>query len=619
MTVKKVVFRAGINRENTRYTTEGGWYDCDKIRFRYGTPEKIGGWEAISYNTYLGVARSMAPWGSYIGLGTNIKYYVVSGAAYYDITPVQSVVTLSNPFVATNGSNVITVNHTLHGRSTGDYVTFSGAVGLGGNISAAVLNQEFSVTVTSANAYTITVSATANATDAAGSPGGGVSVTAAYQVPVGSSIQTPLSGWGSGTWGSGTWGGSTAAEPIRIWTADNFGEDLVLGYRGSPLYYWDASAGLTTRAVALSSLPGASDTPVACNFVLVSDTFRFVLAFGVNDYGSGVIDPMLIRWSDQEDASNWTPSATNQAGSLPLSNGSQILGRIQSRQEVLVWTDTALYSLQYLGPPEVWSAQILAENVSLVSDRAMTVAAGVVYWMGEEKFYIYDGRVQTLPCDVRQYIFSDFNYDQNLQVFASTIEQFNEVWWFYCSASSNEPDKYVVYNYLEKAWYYGSLTRTAWIDAGVVSDYPIAATNTNILVYQESGVDDLSTGSPAAIPAYITSSEFDIEDGNSFGFVWRVLPDITFRGSTAGSPSATMTLLPLQNSGSGYNNPKSVGGSDNGAIVRGATVPVEEFTGQVNIRVRGRQMSMKVESSDAGVTWQLGSPRIDIRPDGRKS
>jgi len=352
--------------------------------------------------------------------------------------------------------------------------------------------------------------------------------------------------------------------------------------------------------------------------LLVSDASRFVLVFGCNDYGTSAQDPMLIRWSDQESAVNWTPAATNQAGSLRLSHGSEIVAVGQVRQEILVWTDTSMYSLQYFGPPIVWGSQLLSDNVSIFSDRAWSVAAGVTYWMGQEKFYSYDGRVSTLECDIRQYIFSDFNYDQNEQIFSSTVEQFNEVWWFYCSASSTEIDRYVIYNYLEKAWYYGTLNRTAWIDANVTSDYPIAAT-ANKLVYHEFGVDDNTTGTPVPINAYITSSEFDIEDGDRFGFVWRVLPDITFRGSTAGTPSATLTLLPLQNSGSGYNSPVSQGGTNNGAISRVATVPIEQFTQQINVRVRGRQMALKIASDAVGVQWQLGAPRLDIKQDGRKS
>jgi hypothetical protein len=405
-----------------------------------------------------------------------------------------------------------------------------------------------------------------------------------------------------------------------VWNQQNFGEDLIFGPKDGPLYYWDNSSGLSTRGVNLTSLTGASDVPTVQRLMMVSDASRFVLAFGCNDYGTADQNLMLIRWSDQESAVSWTPAATNQAGSLTLSHGSEIVGVAQVRQEILIWTDIALYSLQYLGPPIVWGSQILADNVSLISDRAMITAGGVTYWMGEEKFYVYDGRVQTLPCDLRQYVFSDFNLNQAEQVFASTVERFNEVWWFYCSADNNtsSPDKYVVYNYLEKIWYYGTMDRTTWIDASIISDFPIAAYG-NQLLYQESGVDDNSTGTAAAIESYITSSEFDIDDGHNFSFVWRVLPDITFWGSTANNPSATLTLLPLQNSGSGYNNPASLGGSDNGAITRSAVVPVEQFTGQVNIRVRGRQMAMKIESDGVGVMWQLGSPRIDLKPDGRKS
>jgi hypothetical protein len=328
---------------------------------------------------------------------------------------------------------------------------------------------------------------------------------------------------------------------------------------------------------------------------------------------------MLIRWSDQESAVNWTPAATNQAGSLRLSHGSRIDATLQTRQEILVWTDTSVYGLQYLGPPVVWGSQLLADNVSIVSDRAVALAAGVAYWMGEDKFYTYDGRVNTLSCDLRQYIFSDINLDQYSQVCAGTNEQFNEVWWFYCSASSTQIDRYAVYNYLEKVWYYGNLGRTAWTDIGVTSNFPIAATYVNNLVQHETGNDDNATASTLPIEAYITSSEFDIDDGDRFGFVWRVLPDVTFRGSAAASPSATMTLLPLQNSGSGYNSPASLGGSDNGVVTRTATVPIEAFTGQVNIRVRGRQMSIKMASDGLGVQWQMGAPRLDIRPDGRKS
>ena len=614
--LKKLQLRVGINRENTRYTTEGGWHDGDKIRFRYGTPEKIGGWSRISANTFLGVARSLWPWATigyatYLGVGTNLKYYVMYGGAYNDITPLRTTRTLpNNPFTG-NGTTTVTVNDPAHGAINGDFVTFSGVTGA----SAALLNREFQITYVDVNTYRITTTATVpvGAT-------GGAAVSGAYQVSVGNEIVVPIFGWGAGAWGAGPWGtGASSTDTLRVWNHQNFGEDLIYGPQGGALYYWDVTSGLSSRGVLLSSLGGASDVPQTHNLLAVSDTSRFVIALGCPDYGSSVLDPMLIRWSDQESAVNWTPAATNQAGSVRLSRGSRILGVAQVRQELLVWTDTALYALQYLGPPIVWGAQLLADNMSLVNDRAMTVAAGVTYWMGDEKFYFYDGRVQTMPCDVRQYVFGDFNIAQSPQVFASTVEQFTEVWWFYCSAASNTVDRYVVYNYAEKAWYYGTLARTAWIDASVVGELPMAATYNNNLVTHETGVDDNTTGTPAPITAFITSSEFDLDDGHNFAFVWRMLPDVTFRGSTAASPSATLTLLPLQNSGSGYNNPLSVGGPAGGAITRSVTVPVEQFTGQINVRVRGRQMSIRMASDALGVQWQLGSPRIDIRPDGRKS
>ena len=616
MPLKKLQLKSGVNREGTRYSTEGGWFSCDKIRFRQGTPEKIGGWQRTSSETYNGVCRSLWQWATlggvpYLGVGTNTKYYIAYGGAYYDITPVVSTVTLTNPFTTVNGSATVTVTDVAHGATTGTFVTFSGATAVGG----LTLNGEYQITVTTADEYTITA-----ASNASSSATGGGTVTAAYQVSAGTEIAVALSGWGAGPWGLGAWGiGSSGTASIRIWNHQNFGQDLIYGPKGGAMYYWDATTGLTSRGVALNSLSGATDVPTVQTLFMVSDASRFTIAFGCNDYGSSDIDPMLIRWSDQESAVNWTPAATNQAGSLRLSHGSRIDATLQTRQEILVWTDTSVYGLQYLGPPVVWGSQLLADNVSIVSDRAVALAAGVAYWMGEDKFYTYDGRVNTLSCDLRQYIFSDINLDQYSQVCAGTNEQFNEVWWFYCSASSTAIDRYVVYNYLEKVWYYGNLGRTAWTDIGVTSNFPIAATYVNNLVQHETGNDDNATASTLPIEAYITSSEFDIDDGDRFGFVWRVLPDVTFRGSAAASPSATMTLLPLQNSGSGYNSPASLGGSDNGVVTRTATVPIEAFTGQVNIRVRGRQMSIKMASDGLGVQWQMGAPRLDIRPDGRKS
>lgn len=616
MPLKKLTLKPGVNRENTRYTNEGGWYSCDKIRFRQGTPEKIGGWQRLSTNSYNGICRSLWQWATlggvpYLGTGTNTKYYVTYGGEYYDITPEVSTVTLTNPFTTTAGLATVTVTSASHGVTDGTFVTFSGASAVGG----LTINGEYQITYVDANTYTITASSTASS-----SATGGGTVTAVYQVNAGSAIAVALSGWGVGPWGFGAWGiGSSSANPIRIWNHQNFGEDLIYGPKGGAMYYWDASAGLTTRGVALTSLSGASDVPTVQTLLMVSDASRFVMTFGCNDYGSSDLDPMLIRWSDQESAVNWTPAATNQAGSLRLSHGSKIEAVLQTRQEIIVWTDTSLYGIQYLGAPVVWGSQLLTDNISITSDRAMALAAGVTYWMGEDKFYSYDGRVNTLNCDLRQYIFSDINVDQYAQICAGTNEQFNEVWWFYPSQNSTVNDRYVVYNYLEKVWYYGNLGRTAWTDIGVTTNYPIAATYSNNLVQHEVGNDDNTSASTLPIEAYITSSEFDIDDGDRFGFVWRILPDVTFRGSNAASPSAVMTLLPLQNSGSGYNSPASLGGTDNGTVTRTATVPIEQFTGQVNVRVRGRQMSIKMASTGIGVQWQMGSPRIDIRPDGRKS
>ena len=645
MPLKKILFRPGVNRENTRYASEalgsvnsgtnvaGGWYESEKVRFRSGTPEKIGGWTRISDQTYLGVCRSLWNWvtlggNNLVGVGTNLKFYIESGGSYNDITPLRVTppATINNNPFALTASTTVTVTDTAHGCVTGDFVTFSGAVDIGGggtNVTAAVLNQEFQVTVVNANTYTITISVTPNATAIAGSPGGGASVVAAYQINVGPEYAVPLTGWGSGAWGAGPWGtGGTSTSSIRLWSQSNFGEDLVFAPRGGKLYYWDASGSLTTRGVLVSSLPGADAyVPVVINSVYVSDTSRFVFAFGTNDPGSltpNALDPMLIRWSDQESVVTWTPAATNQAGSIRLSHGSEIITAVQTRQEIVVFTDSAIYSLQYLGAPVVWGSQLLGDNISILGPNAATVASGKVYFIGVDKFYVYDGRLNTLRCDLRNHIFSDINLTQSAQVFAGTNEGFNEVWWFYCSAGSNTVDKYAIYNYLEDIWYYGNMARSAWLDSGL-REYPLAATYINNLVNHENGVDDNATATTAPIAALIASSEFDIDDGHNFGFVWRVLPDLTFRGSTAGTtPQCTMTLIPYQNSGSGPNNPRSTAGTSNASIQRIATAPVEEFTGQVYIRIRGRQLIFQMESEQIGTTWQLGAPRIDIKPDGRR-
>ena len=615
MPLKKLLLKSGVNRENTRYTSEGGWYECDKIRFRQGTPEKIGGWQRISATTYLGICRSLWNWitlGSQnlIGVGTNLKFYIENGGAYNDITPIRATVTLTNPFETTSGSPIVTVTDATGGYGDGDFVTFSGASAVGG----LTLDGEYQlVTTTIANEYTIEASANASS-----SATGGGTVTAVYQIGVGTAFAIPLTGWGASSWGSGTWGvGVTSVESIRLWSQSNFGEDLVFGPRGGAIYYWDATSGLTSRAVELSTLVGASNVPTDQNFIEISDINRFVFAFGANEFASATVNPMLVRWSDQGNVTNWTPSATTQAGFLTLSRGSEIVTAKQSRQEVLVWTDSALYAMQYVGAPVVWSAQLVGENISIAGQNAVAYANGVAYWMGKDKFYMYDGRTQPLRCDLRQFIFNDFNTQQYDQVVAGTNESYHEVWWFYCSADQTTSDRYVVYNYMEDVWYYGTMSRTAWLDSGL-RDKPLAATYSNNLVNHEEGVDNNENATTLPIHAYVASAEFDLDDGHQFAFIWRILPDIRFDGSTTGSPSATMTLLPLANSGSGYNDPASVGGSNSRAVTRTAVLPVEQFTGQIYTRVRGRQLAMKVESTGEGVTWQLGSPRLDMRPDGRR-
>lgn len=614
MPLQQLQLKPGVDRENTRYAAEGSWYETDKVRFRRGMPQKIGGWVRLSAATFLGVCRSMLNWvtlqrQNLVAVGTNLKYYIERGGAYFDVTPIRTTATLTNPFTTSLNSTTVLVTDNAHGAIQNDFVTFSGASAVGG----LTLNGEFQINFVNANSYNITA-----ASQASSAATGGGTVTAAYQINTGNEIAVPFTGWSAGTWGSGTWGNGTITfAPIRIWSQANFGEDLFFTYRGGELFYWDATNGVTTRAVYVTSLAGASNVPTIVNKAFVSDIFRFAFCFGSNQLGSATLDPMLIRWSDQEDVANWTPAATNQAGSLRLSRGSEIITALQARQEILIWTDTALYGLQYLGAPEVWGAQLLGDNITLAGPNAAAYSGNIAYWMGTDKFYMYDGTVKTLPCSVRSYVFNDFNSSQYNQVIAGTNERFDEIWWFYCSAGVTQNDRYVVYNYLQDIWYYGTLGRSAWIDSDL-RDNPLAATYSNNLVNQEVGMDDNQTGVPSAITATLLSSEFDLDNGDRFMFINRMLPDVTFEGSTVDSPAAVMTLFPMENSGSGYYNPTSEGGVDNATVTRSATVPIEKFTGQVFVRVRGRQMAFKLESTELGVAWKLGIPRLEMRPDGRR-
>jgi len=690
MPLQKLTLKPGVNRENTRYTNEGGWYESDKVRFRQGTPEKIGGWQRISAATFLGVCRSLWNWvtlgaQNLLGVGTNSKFYIENGGFYYDITPVRAEHTLTNPFT-TDGTTTVLVTDASHQALNGDYVTFYGGTAVGGQ----TIQGEYKVTVLTGNTYNITISAAATAAT------GGGTVYAVYQLNIGPSYAAPLSGWGASTWGSGTWGiGSSSTDALRIWNQVNWGQNLVYGPRGGPMYYWDATIGLrnsevslsiatpcvmtttitladktpitftttgalptgllpgvtyyvkyltattynlattaggssintsgtqsgaqfiSSRGMLLSQLPGSDGyAPLYQNTFTVSDASRFLIAFGTNDYGSSILDPMLIRWSDQESLTTWFPAITNQAGSARLSHGSKIVTTLQSRQEIIVWTDSSLYSLQYLGPPYVWSTQLLADNVSIAGPNAAAMASGVTYWMGVDKFYKYDGRVTTLRCDLLRYIYNDINLLQFDQVFASTSEGFNEVWFFYCSTTSNTIDRYVIYNYTEDIWSYGTMARTAWLDTGL-RQYPIAATYTYNIVNHEYGVDDNETATALPIEAFVVSSQYDIGDGHNFAFVYRMLPDITFRGSTSGTtPTVTMYLQGLANSGSGITQSASASVAYTGPAP--AIINVDEFTGQVYTRLRGRQMQMQITSNTLGTQWQLGAPRIDIRADGRR-
>jgi hypothetical protein len=748
MPLQKLQFRPGINRENTSYANEGGYYAANKIRFRSGQPEKVGGWVADTgtnlsalkptTGTLWGVCRALWNWLNLSGynllaLGTNFKYYIQSGTNgfYYDVTPLRTTTSAGEvTFAASTGSFIITVTDAGHGAQTGDFVTYSGAVSLGGNITATILNAEFQITYLSSNQYTITSSVAATAGD---SGNGGSSVVGAYQITTGNAIFTQNVGWGAGTWGgvipgtatnqlngainnsvttitvdsttgfstptgtllidqetitytgttgttftgctrgvSGTgsgaaashadnasvvqsttftgWGVSAPAgqgigEQLRLWSQSNFGEDLIFNARGGALYYWANAASANTfnrgqylgPSIGIVTKAGTITTDASCptiaNFVMVSDASRFVLAFGVNDYGSAIQDPLLIRWSDQESFATWIPAVTNQAGSYRLSHGSQIVTVMQTRQEILVLTDSAIYSMQYLGPPYVWSFQIMGDNISIAGPNAIATANNITYWMGTDKFYTYSGRVQTLPSTLREYVYNDINLTQSFQFMAGTNEGYSEVWWQYCSANSDVIDRYVIYNHLENTWYYGDWVnytgtafqgRTAWLDSPLRA-YPMAATygvaggNANaLLVYHENGVDDGTVNPAVPIVAQVTSSDFDIGDGHNFGFVWRLIPDLTFDGSNINGPTAVFTVLPRANSGAPYgssNNPDVVSAQN---YQNQRNYAIQEFTQQVYVRIRGRQMAFKVSSSELGVQWQLGVPRIDIRPDGRR-
>ena len=741
MPLQKLQFQPGINKETTSYSNEGGWYDMDKVRFRAGFPEKIGGWTKIGNKSFLGSCRALHSWrtinlNNYLGVGTSDKYYIESGQGYYDITPIrltappngsmevtvagvyatgatgevsinldvgqvtndaatgqvgQAVVNTDGAdvvalvpasdslsatggvgsatiggnidtsvtlegveaeagvtasatvgaseniaivtFAATDGSSTVVVTHTAHGAVTGDYVTFTNVESLGGNITADILNQEYKIDeVLTGDTYEITarevnsvaditvdgvytpVAVTANASDTGD---GGDFTIGTYQINTGLNTSVFGNGWGAGTWSRGAWGSAAAidvlTDTLRLWTHDNFGEDLITNIFGGNIYYWDASAvsPLGNRSVAISDLTGSVDAPIVANKVIVSDVDRHVIAFGTNPLGSTTQDPLLIRFSDQENVLDWRPTTTNTAGDLLVGSGSRIVTAVETRQQILVFTDISVHTMQYLGPPFTFGINMISENVTIASPNAVIPIEDNVYWMGKNEFYIYTGAVQKIPCTVRDYVFTDFNEGQAEKVFAGSNTAFSEVWWFYPSADSDTVNRYVVYNYQQNIWYYGTLDRGAWIDRGV-QDYPIAAGVDNYLYYQENGFDDGSTSPSSAITAHIESSQFDIGDGNNFSFVSRIIPDVTFRNSTEGSPSVNFTMKARNFPGGNYLQ------EDDSTITKTATVPVEQFTNQAFIRLRGRSMALRVESSEVGMTWRLGSPRMDVRQDGRR-
>ena len=621
--LQKLQFKPGVNRDQTNYTNEGGWFQCDKIRFRSGYPQKIGGWLRYGTFTIIGICRQMFNWvttlnDNFLAMGTSKKVYLEAGTEVYDITPLQHTSTTlgasAGPFTATSGSSTLTVSYstdTAYNPEVGNYVTYSGAASLGGNITAAILNAEFGYEIltvdTSAKTYTISVTATANGSDTGK---GGATVTAEYDIDVGNDVDTYGYGWGAGAWGRLGWG-SGAVTPVtlpqRDWFFNNFDNDLVMNIRNGPIYYWERSAGITSRAALLSATTingvAPADVPTETTEVLVSQNDKHLLAFGATPYGGGTFDPLLIRWATQDQPNVWTPLTTNSAGFLRLSRGSKIVSAITTRQEILVYTEGTLNSLQFLGTADVFGLQELADNISIISPRSVAVVNNVAYWMGKDKFYAYSGRVETLPTTLRNHVFQNINFAQADQIISGTNEGWNEIWWFYPTANSQVNDAYVVYNHLEKIWYYGTIHRTAWLDSPV-REYPQAVGDYKLYNHELGTNDDT-----LPLPASIASSDFDLTDGDQFILTKRIIPDISFSGSTANTPTATMYIKPRNFPGNAYSN------IDSENVIE---TSVDVYTEQIFLRARARQMAIEIASTDLNVQWQLGSPRLDGRPDGRR-
>ena len=639
MPLSKLQFKPGVNREITAYSNEGGWFDIDNVRFQKGYPEKIGGWQKRSSNSFLGTCRALHPWVSlsrdqYVGVGTNLKYYIDEGGFYNDVTPLRLTTSAGAiTFAASNGSSELTVSHSNHGAVVNDFVTYSGAASLGGNITAAVLNQEYYVTeVVNTASYKIkartadtliseiTVDGqlsptlvTANSSD---SGNGGGSVVGAYQINTGLDIGVSGAGWGAGTWSRGTWGSSSSdaivTNTLRLWSHDNFGEDLLMNVRDGGIYYWDETNTLSTRGVDITTIAGSNSTPTVAKQILVSDRDRHVIAFGCDtEADPGVQDPLAIRFSSQESLTDWETRSDNTAGELRLGSGSEIVTALETRQQILVFTDTTLYSMQFLGPPFTFGVNSLSENITIAGPNAAIAVDDNVFWMGRAEFYVYSGAVQRLPCLVRDFVFSDINEEQLDKINAALNTEHSEIWWYYPSENSSEVNRYVVYNYLEKVWYYGSFGRTAWIDRGIF-DFPFAANADGYIYEHEIGFDDGTTNPITPINAFIQSSPMDIGDGEQFMLLRKMIPDVDFRDSTALLPDVDITLDVKNVPDGTYSK------TETDTFVKTQAASVSARTEQLYFRLRGRQMRFKIQSEDLGVTWRLGSPRLDIRPDGRR-
>ena len=621
MTLEKLAFPPGVFRDQTRGSGEGRWFDCDKIRFRAGLPQKIGGWERFSEDTADGQIRFLFNFisldeNNYLAIGSSQRFYIEEGGDFNNITPLRKTSSLgSNPITTGSaGSGEITVTDTSHGAVLNDFVTLAGATTTDG-VTAGQINTTHQITeIVSDNAYKVE---TAGSASSGSTAGGGGSVTAAYEINVGLDTAVEGLGFGAGTFSRGTFGsaataGTGAVNQLRLWSGDNFGEDLVFNVRNGGVYFWDESDGTNTRAIALSAESGASNAPTVATQVLVNNDARHVIAFGCNTLGSSTQDKLLIRWSDQESALDWTPTATNSSGDLRLNSGSQIVRAYDTRQEMLVWTEEALFSMRYVGTPFIFGISVISRNITIISSNSVASLNGVVYWMGLKDFFAYTGRVQELPSTVKDYVFSDINREQAQKIHAGTIKDYGEIIWFYCSADSDEIDRYVIFNSFENVWYFGTLTRTAWLDSSS-REYPLGANSLDFQIYNhELGLNDGEGTSPSGIEAHVESADFEIGNGDQFQFIHRILPDVSFFGSTDPTPAVSFLLKPRNFLGSGF------GTSDTSTITATKTVDVQEFTEQAFVRIRSRQMAFRVESSGTNIAWKLGASRIDLRPDGQR-